>query len=79
MGDFLKPETYKHMKILGIVLFIPFAVGVGPLTGLFIGMYLAKKFSLGISIVFIFVTLGCLSGLLETIRLVKFMIKESQK
>lgn len=75
----MRQETYKRIKIFGVVLFIPFAVGIGPLAGFFMGLYLAKKFSLGVYVIFICITLGFLSGTFETIRIIKFMLRESKK
>lgn len=75
----MKQEAYKRIKILGVVLFIPFAVGIGPLAGFFMGLYLAKKFSLGVYIIFICITLGFLSGVFETIKIIKFLFRESGK
>ena len=75
----MKQEVYKRIKILGVVLFIPFAVGIGPLAGFFMGLYLAEKFSLGVYIIFICITLGFLSGAFETIRIIRFILRESRK
>jgi hypothetical protein len=75
----LKQEAYNRIKLFGVVLFIPLAVGIGPLLGFFTGVYLVKRFSLGTYVVFICITIGFLSGLFETIRIIKFMSKESKK
>lgn len=75
----MEQEIYKRIKITGMVLFIPFAVAIGPLAGFFAGLYLTKKFSLGAYVVFICVTLGFLSGTFETIRIIKFIFRESKK
>jgi len=75
----LKQETYSYIKILGVVIFIPFAVGIGPLLGFFTGLYLVKKFSLGPYVIFICITLGFLSGVFETIRIIKFIFRETKK
>jgi uncharacterized protein YneF (UPF0154 family) len=75
----LDQEAYKRIKILGAVVFIPFAVGVGPIAGFFLGLYLTKKFSLGAYVILICITLGFLSGMFETIRIIKFMLKEGAK
>lgn len=75
----LKQETYKQIKMAGIVMFIPIAVAIGPLSGFFLGEYLIKKFSLGTSVLYICITLGFLSGVWETVRIIRFMCKEGQK
>ena len=75
----MKQETYQRIKILGVVLFIPFAVGIGPLAGFFMGLYLARKFSLGVYVIFICITLGFLSGAFETVRIIKFIFRESKR
>ncbi len=75
----MKQESYKRIKVLGVVLFIPFAVGIGPLAGFFTGVYLARKFSLGVYVIFICITIGFLSGIFETIRIIKFIFRESRK
>ena len=74
-----KQEFYSRIRILGIVLFIPIAVGIGPLAGFFAGLYLAKRFSLGSWVIFLCISLGFLSGLLETTRIIKFLLKEDKK
>lgn len=72
-------ETYKQIKMAGLVMFIPFAVAIGPLSGFFLGAYLIEKFSLGDYVLYICITLGFLSGVWETVRIVRFMCKESRK
>jgi hypothetical protein len=68
-------SAYKQIKIVGFVLFIPVVLGVGPLTGYFLGDYLVKKFSLGFYVMPICVTLGFLAALEQTIKILKLVTK----
>ena len=57
-------------------MFIPLFLGVGPTAGFFIGVYLARKYSLGPWVLFTAVTIGLVAGLFETIRVIKFIVKQ---
>ena len=69
-------EIYSHLKVLGVAIFIPVSLAVGPVAGYFAGNYLVKKFSLPVYTLFICITLGFFSSVFETIQLIKFLFKE---
>lgn len=71
----LNKETYKRIKIAGLVFFMPFMLATGPVAGFFVGSYLHKRFGMGHYIIFIAITIGLLSGFMETIRIIKIMTK----
>ena len=71
----MSPSTYKQIKIVGFVFFIPVILGVGPLTGYFLGDYLVRKFNLGFYVMPICVTLGFWAAIEQTIKILKLMAK----
>lgn len=71
----LNKEVYKRIKIAGLIVFIPFMLATGPVAGFFVGDYLHKKFSLGVYVIFLAITIGFLSGFYETIRIIKLVTK----
>ena len=66
-------SAYKQIKIVGFVLFIPVILGVGPMTGYFLGDYLTRKFNLGFYVMPVCVTLGFLAAIEQTIKILKLM------
>jgi len=76
MAQGSRKEIYNHLKVLGVAVFIPVSLAVGPVAGYFAGAYLVKKFTLPIYSLYICITLGFFSSVFETIQLIKFMFKE---
>jgi MFS family permease len=70
-----KKETYKRIKIAGLIFFIPFSTAIGPVIGYFVGDYLHKKFHFPLFVVFILIALGAISGFMETTRIIRLMTK----
>lgn len=68
-------EAYKIIKIAGAVAFIPLVLLGGPLAGYAAGMYLATKFSCGYCILLIATVIGCIAGLSETVRIIRFIMR----
>jgi hypothetical protein len=64
-----------NIKIAGFALFIPLVMVTGPLFGYMAGEFLAEKFKLGNNIVTIFTVLGFVSGITETFKIIKRIIK----
>lgn len=74
-----KKVIYTQLRILGAAMFIPLFLAVGPISGFYLGVFLVRKYSLHISALFICVTLGLVAGTLETIKIIKFIMREEKK
>jgi len=72
------PQLHYQLKVLGVAMFIPLLLGVGPIAGFFIGHFLVKQYAMPLYVIFICITLGAVSVTLETIRLVKFLFRETK-
>jgi hypothetical protein len=70
-----KEQFFKQIKVAGIVACIPFVLAAGPLAGHFVGEYLRIKFKLGPAVSIICITIGFISGAVETVRLIKLISK----
>ncbi|MFH1199186.1 MAG: hypothetical protein V1650_03405 [Candidatus Omnitrophota bacterium] len=70
-----KKEFYRLIQISGAVIFIPAVLVVGPLSGYFVGDFLATKFALGQAALFTCIGLGFISSGFEVYRLIRFVIK----
>ena len=70
-----KQEHYKWIKLAGFAFFVPVTLAAGPLLGYFAGYYLQTKYFPAIHLAAIFMLVGLLAGTLETIRIIKVMIK----
>jgi len=74
-----KKESYKWIKIAGILSFIPFILAGGALTGYLAGDYIAKKFSSAAFALPICVGIGLAASIIEVIRIVKLALKIDRK
>jgi hypothetical protein len=72
-------EVYSRIRVLGVAMMIPVSIAVGPIVGFFSGRYFIERFSLPAYTLFIFITLGFLASVLETVRIIKFMFKEEKR
>ena len=79
MPDGDKQGVYTRIKILGVALFIPISLALGPVAGYFLGNFLVKRFSLPISVLFLCIILGFISSVFETTNIIKFLLRESKK
>lgn len=70
-----KKEIYKIIKIAGAVVFIPLVLLGGTLAGYIAGEYLSKKFSYGYYILLISTIIGCIAGIAETFRIIRFIMR----
>lgn len=68
-------DVYKIIKIAGAVTFIPLVLLGGTLGGYIAGEYLSKKFSGGYWILAISTIIGCVSGIAETFRIIRFIMR----
>ena len=78
-GDKRKSDLYKWIKIGGLLSFLPFVLGAGPIAGYFLGSYLEKKFSLSPYVSIALITIGFMASLRETIRIVKLALQAEGK
>jgi hypothetical protein len=74
-----KDQLYQGVKIAGMISFIPFALAAGPLGGYFLGSYLEKRFALGHYVSLITISIGLLTGIIETVRIIKSVYKIENK
>jgi len=70
-----KQETYKWIKIGGMLSFLPIILAAGPLFGYFTGSFLKEKFGLPEYILFICIGIGFLASIKEVIRIIKIVSK----
>ena len=77
--DAKKPDVYKWIRTAGVLSFIPFVLGSGPLAGYFLGEFLVKRFSLPGYALYISITIGFLVSVNETIRIIKFVLLSEDK
>ncbi|HOD13030.1 MAG TPA: hypothetical protein PKO44_08090 [Candidatus Omnitrophota bacterium] len=70
------PQLHHQIKALGVAMFIPVSLAVGPLTGFFAGRFLMQKYALPVYVLFICIAVGFLASVSETIRVIKFLFKE---
>lgn len=70
-----KDENLKYLKIVLEATSIPFVLLGGPMVGFFIGAFLDQRFNAGKLFTFLFVVLGFIAAIKETI----FIIKRVQK
>lgn len=78
MGENKKTETYKWIKIAGILSFIPFVLASGPIAGFFLGDICQKKFNTPPYLTIIFVTVGFAGSVMETIRIIKVALRSDK-
>ena len=74
-----KKESYKWIKIAGILSFIPFILVGGALTGYLAGDYIAKRFVSASPAVPICIGIGLVASVIEVIRIVKLALKIDRK
>ena len=78
-GDKRKADLYKWIKIGGLLSFLPFVLGAGPIAGYFLGNYLEHKFGLPGYVSIVLVTVGFIGSFKETIRIVKIALRTQEK
>jgi len=74
-----KKDYYKWIKIIGLLSSLPFILASGPMGGYFIGDYITRRFNLGIYVTFIFIVVGFIGSLIETIKVIRMLIKIDRK
>ena len=74
-----KPKIYKWIKLLGFLMFIPMILLAGPLSGYIVGDFLVKKFKISGYATFIFIGVGFLASLVETVRIIRLAIKTEER
>jgi hypothetical protein len=74
-----KKAMYSQIRIFGSSMFILLALVSGPVAGYFVGDFAVKRFLAPAYIVFVFIGLGFLSSVFETVRIARFLIKKEQR
>ncbi len=68
-------KLYKWIKIGGLLSFIPIAMASGPLAGYFLADYLHIRYGAPELTFAIFITVGFLASMFETVRIVRLALK----
>ena len=79
MNDKRKADTYKWIKIAGLLSFLPFVLVAGPLAGFYLGSFLEKKIGLQPYLSILFIIIGFAASLKETIRIIKLALQAQDK
>lgn len=72
-------EFYKRIKIAGLISYIPVMLAAPALAGFFLGDYLQKRFNLPFYVLIIFVFLGLIIGIRESIRIIRLVLRIEEK
>ncbi len=68
-------KTYKQIKIVGFILFIPLILCAGPLAGYFTGDYLARRFNWPSYVSLLAAAVGFAASVKETVRIIRVALK----
>lgn len=74
-----KQDFYKRLKVAGFATFIPIVLISGPIAGYVVGDFLKTHFHLKRYVVLVSLAIGSIASYLETIRLIRAMIKVDRK
>lgn len=74
-----KEDFYQGVKTVGFVTFIPFMLAAGPLCGYLAGDFIQKKFNLSPHVVLLSVGVGFIAGVIETVKIIKSVIRMNKK
>ena len=74
----IKKETYKRIKVAGMLTFIPFVLAAGALTGYFAGGLL-KKFSTITFAVPLGIGIGLSAAIFEVVKIIRKALKAEQE
>jgi F0F1-type ATP synthase assembly protein I len=74
-----KDDFYKGVRAVGFVVFIPFILAAGPLSGYFAGSFLKQKFNLSNLTVILGALFGFLAAVVEVARIIKIIARENRK
>ncbi len=71
--------AYKKIRKTGFLLTIPFIMAAGPLTGYFIGDYLAHRFQWPSFVILLCMGFGFIAAIQEIIKIIRLTVKEDDK
>jgi hypothetical protein len=77
--DKRKADLYRWIKIGGLLSFLPFVLGAGPIAGFYLGNYLEHRFGLPVYVSIVLVTIGFIASLKESIRIVRIALRTQEK
>jgi len=72
-------ELYKRIKISGMILFIPFVLAAGPLSGYVFGNYICRRFQLPFYMVIVLIVAGFAAGIMETVMIIRRVLSIEKK
>lgn len=70
---------YRQIRKAGFLLFIPFILAAGPLTGYFVGAYLVEEKHWPFWVFFICIAFGFAAAIREIIRILRLIAKDNGK
>lgn len=74
-----KTNTYKWIKVGGLLSFIPIILATGPMAGYFLADYLETKFGFPRYTYAICVGIGFIASARETIRIIKLALRAEKR
>jgi len=72
-------DTYKWVKIAGLLSYIPVVLVTGPMGGYFAGAFIAKRFIHNPFVMPICVVAGLAASITEVIRIIRITLKIESK
>ena len=79
LGDRRRADIYKWIKIGGLLSFLPFVLVSGPLVAYLLGNYLEKRFGLPSYISLVFITIGFIVSVMETVKIIRFALRTEKE
>lgn len=73
--DGKRREIYKWIRMGGLLSLIPFLLAAGPFLGYATFNYLRSKFDAPVYLLYIFVTVGFIASVKETIRIIRITLR----
>ncbi len=70
-----RKDLWNMMQIGGLALAIPFEIAAGPFIGSLIGLYLKNRFGIHRSIILMFILMGFVASVINTVVIIKMMLK----
>jgi hypothetical protein len=74
-----KSNFFVTARIAGLASLLPFVLFAGPFAGYMAADLLHSKFGAPFYVYYIFCGLGLISGIFETMRIIRFLIREQEK
>ena len=73
-----KPDFYRQVKVIGMMVAVPFILAAGPFVGYAAGQYLVARFAWPGYLLQGCVLLGFCASVFEAVRIIRVVIKAGQ-